>query len=221
MKNDVTIKKDVLEELQWEPSIDGKNIGVSVKDGIVTLFGQVGTYAEKIAAEEAVKRISGVRAVVEEIEVKVGSGYQRSDQEIARAALDHLEWTTSLPLEKIKLKVEDGWVTLEGEVEWNYQKTAAKNAINRLSGVRGVDNLIEVKASIEPQNIKQKIRSAFERNATIDAESVSVLVHDHKVTLNGTVQSLVEKKQAERAAWSAPGVNEVENNLEIKVRAYA
>lgn len=218
MKTDATIKEDVLEELDWDPSIDNTKIGVIVNDGIVTLTGHVNTYAEKVAAEKVARNVYGVKAVVEEIEVKISGSGKRSDEDIAKAALNNLKWNTSVPENKIRLKVEDAWITLEGEAEWNYQKEAARKAVKDLAGVRGVTNLIKVEASIEPQNVKDKIRSAFERNATIDADNVNVRSVGHKIILSGAVQSWAEKKQAESAAWSAPGVTEVENDLSIRVR---
>lgn len=169
-----------------------------------------------MAAEKAALRVEGVKAVVQEIDVKISGSLQRTDEDIAQAALNHLKWNTSVPEEKIKLEVEEGWLTLAGKVNWNYQKEAAKNAVRYLTGVRGVTNLIEVKAAVEPKNVKDKIRNAFHRNATIDSEAVNVLVEGDKIILKGTVQSRAEKKQAENAAWSAPGVSKVENKLEIR-----
>ncbi len=221
MKTDAIIKQNVLDELDWEPSIDAVKIGVSVEDGIVTLSGHVNTYAEKMFAEKAAKRVSGVKAVVEEIDVDILGRDKNSDQDIAQTALSNLRWNTTVPHEKIKLKVEDGWITLEGEVEWNFQRDAARNCIKNLKGVRGVSNLITVKTAVEPQNVKQKIKNAFERNATIDADSVNVMVEGHKVVLSGSVQSWAEKRQAEKAAWSAPGVTQVEDNLRISIKEHA
>ncbi|MHB1277824.1 MAG: BON domain-containing protein [Bacteroidia bacterium] len=214
---DATIKQNVLDELDWEPSIDAAKVGVTVQDGIVTLSGHVSTYAEKRAAEKAAMRVFGVKAVVEEIDVKITGTYIHSDQDIAQMALNNLKWSTNVPHEKIKLKVEDGWIKLEGEVDWNYQRDAAKNCIKNLAGVKGVSNLIQVKVSVEPQNIKQKIKNAFERNASIDADRVNVNVEGHRVVLSGTVQSWSEKRQAEEATWSAPGVTQVVDNLKLNL----
>lgn len=218
MKTDATLKKDVLEELDWEPSIDATQVGVTVRDGIVTLSGHVNTYSEKAAAEKAAKRVKGIKAVVEEIDVKLGGGYKRSDQDIAQSAVSNLKWHTSVPEDNIQVRVENGWITLEGKVEWKYQKDAAKNAIENLMGVRGVTNLIDVQPTVEPANIKRRIREALERNALTDADNISVHVEGSRVELNGIVQSWSEKKQAENAAWAMPGVSEVQNNLKIKVR---
>jgi len=218
MKTDATLKKDVLEELDWEPSIDATQVGVTVKDGIVTLSGHVNTYSEKAAAEKAAKRVKGIKAVVEEIDVKLGGGYKRTDQDIAQSAVSNLKWHSSVPEDDLQVRVENGWITLEGKVEWKYQKDAAKNAIQNLMGVRGVTNLIEVQPTIEPTNVKQRIREALERNALTDADNISVHIEGSRVELNGIVQSWSEKKQAENAAWAMPGVSEVQNNLKIKVR---
>ena len=221
MRTDAIIKEDVLNELDWEPSIDATKVGVTCVNGVVTLSGYVNTFTEKLAAERAAKRVFGVRAVVEEIEVKIGGVYKRTDQDIAQAALNNLRWRTNVPDKDISLKVENAWITLEGTVEWNFQKEAAKNAIKDLAGVRGVTNIIRVKSAVEPSNIKDKIKKAFERNATLDADHVNVRVDGHKVILSGSIQSMAEKKQAEEAAWAAPGVTEVVDNLEIQVRETA
>lgn len=216
MKSDASLRDDIIEELNWEPSVDSSKIGVAVKDGIVTLSGTVPSFIEKIDAEKAVKRVDGVRAVVQNIDVKLKSSSVRTDAEIAEVALKNLKWNTNVPEEKIILKVEDGWITLEGEVLWNYQKEAAKSAVRGLIGVKGVHNLIKVKSQIKPENLTQNIKNAFIRNASIDADNVKVEVIGTKAILKGTVQSWAEKRQAEKAVWSAPGIFEIENKLEIK-----
>jgi osmotically-inducible protein OsmY len=215
MRTDAIIKEDVLNELDWEPSIDATKVGVTCVNGVVTLSGYVNSFTEKLAAELATRRVLGVRAIVEKIEVKIGGVYKRTDQDIAQAALNNLRWRTDVPDEDIKLKVENGWITLEGTVQWNFQKEAAKNAIKDLAGIRGISNVIRVITTVEPNNIKEKIKIAFERNATIDSDHVNV--DGHKVILSGIVQSMAEKRHAESAAWSAPGVTEVVDNLEIQV----
>lgn len=220
-KTDSTLKQDVLDELEWEPGIEASAIGVIVRDAVVTLSGTVNTYAEKVAAEQAAERVYGVRAVVQDLEVMPAGAGQYKDQDIAAAATDSLRWNTNVPDEQVKLKVEDGWITLDGTVDWNYQKNAAKSAVQNLTGVRGVINIIKVKAVIEPHNLKERIRKAFERNAEIDADSIEVKAEGRKVVLSGYVQSWAEKRQAREAAWSAPGVTEVEDHIEIRAREFA
>lgn len=218
MKTDSEIKKDVLDELKWDASINETEVGVAVKDGIVTLTGYLSSYIEKIAAEKAAKRVEGVKAVVENIEVKLISSSKRTDLDIAKAAVDRLTWDSSVPKDAIIVKVEDGWVTLEGNVNWNYQKEAAKKAIQNLWGVKGVTNLVVIKSAIEPTQVKENIKKTFERNAILDAQKIDVRTEGHKVTLSGYVSSWDEKQQAKDAAWSAPGVWEIEDNLKIKSR---
>jgi len=217
MKSDAILKEQIMDELDWEPSVDSTRIEVDVKDGIVILSGTVPSYMEKIDAEKAVKRVDGVKAVVQNIEVKLISAFMRTDEEIAQTALKNIKWNTNVPEDNIILKVENGWVTLEGKVVWNYQKELAKNAVKGLIGVKGVTNLVKVEPKIQPENLKEKIKKAFERNATIDAGNVRVEVIGNKAILKGNVQSWVEKRQAELTVWSAPGILEVENKLEIKI----
>lgn len=216
MKSDASLRDDIIEELNWEPSVDSSKIGVAVKDGIITLSGTVPSLIEKMDAEKAVKRVEGVRAVVQNIDVKLKSSSIRTDAEIAEVAIKNLKWNTNVPEENIILKVEHGWITLEGEVLWNYQKEAAKSAVKGLIGVKGVNNFIKVKSKIQPENLTQKIKNSFLRNASIDADNVKVEVIGNKAILKGTVQSWAEKRQAEKAVWSAPGIFEIENKLEIK-----
>jgi osmotically-inducible protein OsmY len=221
MRNDLEIQKDVLEEIKWEPFLNASEIGVSVRNGIVTLSGMVDKYAKKAAAERASKRVMGVKAVAEDIQVGFSSVHNKSDTEIAEAALNALKWHTAVQEDKIKLKVEDGIIKLEGEVEWEYQRTNAKTAIENLIGVRSVINLINVKPKITSEDIKQKISAAFHRSATIESGRVTVSIDGNEVTLTGKVRSFVEKEDAERAAWAAPGVISVISELEIEIPEYA
>lgn len=220
MKTDIELREDVSEELRWEPSIDETEIGVTTKNGVVTLSGTVESYAKKLAAEKAAKRVKGVKAVVEKIEVKLGTAEIRTDEDIALATVNALKWNTAVPEDKVKIKVENGWVYLEGELEWQYQKEAAKNSINRLRGVRGVTNNIIIKSALVPTDVKSKIVRAFERSAEIDAQNVRVETDDHTVTIRGMVRSIAEKKEAESAAWSAPGVWNVKNELLVEEPVY-
>lgn len=221
MKTDSEIQKDVMEELKWEPFLNATEIGVAVKNGVVSLSGTVDSFAKKIAAEKAAKRIEGVKAVAEEIEVKLtGSGW-RSDSDIAESILSTLKWHTAVDENRIKVKVENGWVTLEGEVEWVFQKNTISGLVENLLGVRGITNLIKVAPKIEAKEIKRKIMAAFHRSATLDADKINIETTGSKVTLAGKVHSLAEKKDAESAAWAAPGVSEVENKLIVEVGVYA
>jgi osmotically-inducible protein OsmY len=215
MRTDIEIKNDVLDELAWQPNIDETEIGVIVDKGVVTLTGTLDSYAKKMAAEKAVKAVKGVRAVADDIEVKYGSEFKKSDKEIAKAAADAIKWNYSVPDEQVSIKVDNGWVYLTGEVKWGYQKDAAKNAVENLLGVRGVSNAVTLKQTVEPYQVKEKIKKALERSAEIEAQNINVIVDGHKVKLRGKVHSWTEKDEARRAAFLAPGVYEVENELEV------
>ncbi len=216
MRTDLKIKEDVLDELAWQPNIDETQIGVIVKDGIVTLTGTIDSYSKKIAAEKAAKGVYGVKAVAEDIQVKFNSNKEKSDTDIAKAVVDVLKWNTSVHEEDIKVKVEDAWVYLSGDVNWSYQKNAAKRIVDELAGVKGVINSITLKPTVKPFEIKNRITKAFERSAELEAKNIQVKVDEHTVTLSGTVHSITEKEEARKAAFFAPGVTKVENNLEVE-----
>lgn len=216
MKTDYEIQKDVMTELKWQPALNAANIGVAVKDGIVTLSGQVENYPQKLSAERAAKKVIGVRALAEDLQIGVSPIFRRTDAEIAETVLDALKWYSTVPHEKIQVKVEDGVVTLEGEVDWQYQSAAARSAVVALIGVRNVLNNIRVKPKITVPDIKTRITEALERVATIDAGKISVDINGTKVALYGKVRSYAEKEDAEDAAWCAPGVSSIENHLAVE-----
>lgn len=221
MKTDVQIQKDVMDELKWQPILNSSEIGVAVKNGIVTLSGMVDSFSKKLSAEKAAKKIIGVKAIAEDIQIGVSPAYRKTDTEIAEAVLNALKWHSVVPEDKIKLKVEDGIVTLEGELEWEYQRTNAKTAIQDLTGVRSVVNLITVKPKLNSVELERKITEAFRRNATFDASKINVSTVGNKVTLSGRVRSFIESEDAADVAWAAPGVFEVDNNLTIEEPEYA
>ena len=215
MRTDEEIQADVLEELKWDSRVQPNEVGVVVKDGVVTLTGWVDSYMKKIAAEEAAHRVRGVKAVANDIEVRLPGSAERTDADLAKAVLNALKWEADIPAGKLDVTVSQGWVTLKGEVEYGFQKRLAEQAVQRLSGVKGVTNLIVVKPHVEPSDLKQRIEKALVRNAETDARNIIVEVQGSKVILRGTVRSYVEKKAAEGTAWSALAVTEVENRIVV------
>jgi osmotically-inducible protein OsmY len=212
---DRELQEHVQQALDWEPSIDPAEIGVSVDSGVVTLRGDVKTYAEKAAAERVTLGVYSVRAVANDLNVRLHDGQQRTDTDIAQAVVAALRWNTLVPDEQISVAVSNGWVTLKGHVEWEYQRAAAANSIRYLSGVRGVSNTISVKPRVSVPDVKAKIEAALKRSAEVDARRINIVVADGKVTLTGNVHSWFERDQARQAAWAAPGVREVEDHIAV------
>lgn len=215
MKTNAVLQQDVIDELSYEPSIDASNIDVMANDGIVTLTGTVTSYATKMDAQRAAERVCGVKAVADETVVNLLPTHKRTDQEVAQAVLNALSWQVFVPEGAIKVRVDGGFVTLDGTVDFNYQRLAAQNAVSQLTGVRGVTNLVVLKPAVAPSDVKQKIESAFRRGAETDAGRIALKVSGNKVELTGKVSSLAVRTNAEHAAWSAPGVWEVNNHLQI------
>ena len=210
---DQEIQTDVMAELRWDPSVPATEIGVVVKDGVVTLTGTVDTYMKKWRAEEVAHRVNGVIAVANEIQVRwIG---ERTDSDIAAAAVHALSWNATIPQGKVHVTVDKGWVTLKGDVEWQYQRQEAERAVRRLLGVKGVSNLITVKPGATPSDLKKKIEDALVRNAQIDAERITVEVQGSKAILRGKVRSWAELQEAERVAWLAPGITSVDNQISL------
>jgi osmotically-inducible protein OsmY len=213
LRTDAEIQAEVLTELKWEPRVQAPEIGVAVKDGVVTLTGFVDSYSKRWAAEDAAHRVRGVKAVANDIEIRLGAASERTDPEIAAAAARALQWDALLVPEKIDVTVSKGWITLRGTVDWQYKKHEAERVVRNLSGVKGVSNLIDVKPKVQPAEIRKQVEQALVRSAQTDAGRISVEVDGNKVTLKGTVRAWVERQEAERAAWRAPGVMTVDNRI--------
>lgn len=217
MKTDRELQESVLAELDWEPSLDASQIGVEVRDGVVTLQGKVDSYAQKWAAERAAKNVPGVRSLAMDLEVTLPGSFKRTDTDIAMAAKNAIDWNASIPKDAVKVVVDNGWITLSGKVEWAFIRTAAESAVRGLLGVKGVSNHITITPQIEPRNIKTRIEAALQRRAHVDASHIKIEANKGTVTLKGEVDSLAERDTIEQAAWNAPGVQKVVDNLTIAV----
>lgn len=215
MRTDNELRADVVAELSWDPSIREEDIATAVKGGVVTLAGIVETYAQRYAAQRAVERVNGVQAIVNDLIVKLPGALERSDTDLAHAAVNALRWNIQVPDDRIQVKVTNGWLTLEGEVEHYFQKEAADRAVRYLMGVKGLSNLIALRVMPTPADVKQRIRGSLKRQAEIDADHITVDTSGSRITLRGTVRSVAERRDAERAAWNAPGVTRVENDLMV------
>ena len=215
MKSDSEIERDIRDELKWDPDLDADDIAVSVKNGVVTLAGFTPSYTDRLEAEAAAKRVAGVHAVANDIEVRLPAIDQCPDPDIARDAVTALKAQLPISYDRIKILVKDGWITLEGAVEWQYQKSTAEYAVRKLKGVKGVTNVITVKPKVEPSELKRKIQEAFKRNAEVDANRITVEANGSEVVLKGSVRSWIEREEAERVAWSAPGVTVVDDRIVV------
>lgn len=214
---DTVLRQDVIDELEFEPSIDAADIGVAVEDGTVTLTGHVPTYSQKRTAESIVKRVKGVRAIAQQIEVRPVGSHITADDEIAKRAANFLHWNSSVPKDAVQVKVENGIVSLSGKVKWYFEKQAAEKAVRDITGVKGVSNLISIEPSVSPTDVRQRIENALRRDAELEAKRIMVKVDDRKVTLDGKVRTWAERDAVERAAWAAPGVNSVVDHIAIGI----
>ena len=221
MRSDMDIQKDIVAELKWDPSLRDDDVAVSVRDGVVTLAGFVDSFSDKWKAERIAGQVKGVKAIANDVEVRLPSSSARTDPEIARAVLENLKWNVNVPDDRIKVKVSNGWVTLEGDVDWYYQKEAAENAVRDTVGVKGVTNMISIRSRPSPSGLKERIREALQRGAIFDADRITVEVEGTKAILRGTVRSYVEMRDAERAVRAAPGITEVEYRLTVDPTVFA
>jgi len=217
MKSDKQLQQDVMDDLRWDPSIDASKVGVSATNGVVLLTGAVPSFFQKQSAERIVKRVAGVRAVANDIEVRLPNATERTDSDIAQATLNALKWDTSVPDEQVKVSVTKGWVTLEGAVDWNYQKESCEKVVERLVGVKGVTNHLSVTPHVKSQDVKNQIKTALDRYAELESRNIEVDSADSTITLRGQVRSWAERKEAETAAWMAPGVTQVRNEIIVSV----
>lgn len=213
--SDNALRQNIIDELEFDPSIDAANIGVAVDDGVVTLTGHVATYMQKIAAEDVVRRVKGVKGIAQEIEVRLFGSHRTADDEIVKRVLDLIRWNTVIPEGAVLVEVQSGWVTLTGKVEWQYQKTAVTDSIKGLAGVVGITNTLEVNPRASSFDVRKRIEDALKRYAEVEANAIKINVQDGKVTLEGKVNAWSERRAAERAAWSAPGVRIVEDNITV------
>jgi osmotically-inducible protein OsmY len=216
MMNDKELRQLVIDELEFEPSIDAADIGVAADKGVITLTGHVANYEQKMTTERAVWRVKGVKAIAQEIDVRLPSDHKHNDDEIAQRAVNILAWNIAVPRDAIHVKVQDGWITLTGQVSWNYQRVAAANEVRKLSGVVGVINSISLVPTAQPRDIKQRIVDALKRHAEVEAGRIQVSVLDGKVNIDGEVDNWDERRAVERAVWSTPGVRAVEDHLKIR-----
>jgi osmotically-inducible protein OsmY len=217
MLNNLELQKKVLDALDWEPSLDATRIGVAASGGVVTLTGQVPSYADRWTAERVIKLMAGVKGLANDLEVRLPGDARRTDTDLASAAVKALEWDVQVPHLKIKLRAADGWITLEGQVEWQFQREAAERAVRHLLGVKGVSNQITLTARVTPADLKNRIEAAFKRTAELEARRIRVETKGGTVVLDGTVHTWAERDEAERAVWAAPGVAAVEDHLAVAV----
>lgn len=217
IKSDLQLQRDVIEELRWDPAIGRTEVGVACRDGVITLSGNVDSFSRRFTIVKAAERVSGVKAVAEELKVVLPTNWQRSDTDVAHAVVQGLRWDVDVPDEGIKARVDGGWVWLEGQVEWQFQRSAAERAVRHLTGVKGVTNTISIRQRASAPDVKQRIETAIRRHAEDDARNITVEAIDGQVTLRGTVRSWAERSDAENAAWGAPGVNQVVDQLAIRI----
>jgi osmotically-inducible protein OsmY len=217
MLNNLDLQKKVLDALDWEPSLDATRIGVAASGGVVTLTGMVPSYADRWTAERVVKQMTGVKGLANDLEVRLPGDARRSDTDLASAAVKALEWDVQVPHQRIKLRAADGWITLEGQVEWQFQREAAERAVRHLLGVKGVSNQITLMVRVTPTDLKNRIQEALKRNAELEARQIRVETRGGTVVLDGAVRSWAERDEAERAVWAAPGVTAVEDHLAVTV----